>query len=71
MTKRYPDKDTRRERAYRRLGTRNPVCIGCGFAGQPEQMELAHIAPRGFHDNVGVLCRNCHGLQSDAEKDYP
>lgn len=71
MTKRYPDKETRREQAYRRLDTRDPVCAICGYAGHPAAMELAHIAPREFHGDKVPLCANCHRELSDAEKDYP
>jgi len=71
MTNKYEDSDTRLEKAYGRLGTRNPTCVGCEFDGSPFALELAHIAPREFHDDVGILCSNCHRVQSDSEKDYP
>lgn len=71
MTNKYEDSDTRLEKAYRRLGTSNPICVGCGFCGSPYALELAHIAPREFHDGVAILCSNCHRAQSDSEKDYP
>ncbi len=64
------DRAGRLERVFRRLGTRNPVCIGCGYSKSPFALELAHIAPKKFHDDVAILCRNCHREQSDAEKDF-
>lgn len=63
-------KEDRREKDYRRLRTRTPMCLSCGYSKHPAAMELAHIAPRGFHDDGGVLCSNCHREMSDTEKDY-
>lgn len=62
--------DERRERDYRRLRTRNPICLSCGYSNHPAAMELSHIAPRKFHDDGGVLCSNCHREMSDSEKDF-
>ena len=59
----------RREADYRRLRTRTPICLSCGYSDHPAAMEFAHIAPRKFHDDGGVLCSNCHREQSDQEKD--
>ncbi len=61
--------ELRRESDYKRLRTRNPVCLSCGYSNHPAVMELAHIAPRQFHDDGGVLCSNCHREMSDTEKD--
>lgn len=63
--------EMRRERDYRRLRTRNPICLHCGYHNHPAAMELAHIAPHKFHDDAGVLCSNCHREVSDPEKDLP
>ncbi|WP_417494471.1 hypothetical protein [Maricaulis sp.] len=60
----------RREADYKRLRTRNPICLSCGYSDHPAAMEFAHIAPRRFHDDGGVLCANCHREESDKEKDY-
>lgn len=62
--------DERREKDYRRLRTRNPICLSCGYTNHSAAMELAHIAPKRFHDDGGVLCSNCHREMSDTEKDY-
>jgi len=70
MTNNYHDEETRREKDYQRLRTRNPICVGCGYSDHPAALELAHIAPRKFHDDGVVLCSNCHRVQSDTEKDY-
>ena len=63
------DADIRREKDYRRLRTRTPICLSCGYSKSSSALELAHIAPREFHDDAGVLCSNCHREMSDAEKD--
>jgi hypothetical protein len=60
----------RREADFRRLRTRTPVCLSCGYSDHPAALEFAHIAPRKFHDDGGVLCSNCHREQSDQEKDF-
>lgn len=63
------DADIRREKDFRRLRTRTPICLSCGYCKSSSAMELAHIAPREFHDDGGVLCSNCHREVSDPEKD--
>jgi len=70
MTNKYQDEETRREKDFRRLRTRNPICLGCGYSEHPAALELAHIAPRKFDDDAIVLCSNCHRAQSDTEKDF-
>ena len=62
--------ESRREKDYKRLRTRNPICLACDYMKHPAAMELAHIAPRQFHDDGGVLCSNCHREMSDTEKDF-
>ncbi|RAN41000.1 hypothetical protein [Hyphomonas sp. GM-8P] len=71
MTEILTPEELRREKDYRRLGTRNPICLHCSYSNHPAAMELAHIAPRKFHDDAGVLCSNCHREMSDPEKDHP
>ena len=70
MTQTAPDIETRREKDYRRLRTRDPICVGCGYSRHPAAMELAHITRKKFHDDAAVLCSTCHREQSDSEKDY-
>ena len=68
--KTYPDKDTRLEQKYRKLGTREPICAGCGYRKSPYAFEHAHVVPRKYGDETVLLCRNCHREQSDGEKDH-
>lgn len=62
--------EKRREADYRRLRTRNPVCLTCGYMKHPAAMEFSHVAPRKFHDDGGVQCSNCHREVSDKEKEF-
>lgn len=68
MTKPYPDAETRLETAYKRLGTRNPSCAGCGET-DARCLELHHIAGQSQHDDLVPVCRNCHRKLSDAQYD--
>ncbi len=63
--------EERREQDCKRLRTRHPICIKCGYDKHPAALELAHMVPKSIHDDGGALCRNCHREESDAEKDYP
>lgn len=69
MSKKPPDADDRLEQQYRRLGTRNPVCLGCGELN-PFCLELHHLAGQKHHDHVGITCRNCHRKTTDQQHDH-
>lgn len=60
--------DARLERAYRRLGTRTPSCATCGET-YPHALELHHIGEQARHDDLSIICRNCHRKLSDAQVD--
>jgi hypothetical protein len=62
------DYEERLERQYRRLGTRNPVCVCCGEK-DPFCLELHHIAGRQNHDEVVIVCRNCHRKLTNEQHD--
>lgn len=59
--------EKRLERAYRRLGTRSPICVMCGEKS-PHVLERHHIAGRLFNETA-IICRNCHRKVSDPQKD--
>jgi hypothetical protein len=42
----------------------------CGF-DDPAALELHHIPGRAYGDQLVPVCRNCHRLLSDAQKDHP
>lgn len=64
-----PDtEEARLERAFRRLGTRHPSCVTCG-ENYPHALELHHIGEQAHHDDLSIVCRNCHRKLTDAQKD--
>lgn len=64
-----PDRDDRLEKQYRRLGTREPVCVGCGESN-PFCLELHHLAGQKHHGDTGIVCRNCHRKLTDKQHDH-
>ena len=67
MTMPTPE-ETRLERTYRRFGTRTPSCATCGET-YPHALELHHIGEQAHHDDLSIICRNCHRKLSDAQVD--
>lgn len=66
MTKPVDDED-RKQQQLRRLGTQNPSCVICGES-DPAVLEKHHIAGRKHHDDLAIVCRNCHGKLSDKQR---
>ena len=60
--------NARLERAYRRLGTRHPACVACGES-YAHALELHHIGEQAHHDDLSIVCRNCHRKLTDAQQD--
>ncbi len=69
MSKRRMDRDERLERQYQRLGTRKAICVGCGEE-DPFCMEKHHLAGRKRHDDVSIICRNCHRKLTNQQLDH-
>lgn len=63
-------RETRLQRAYERLGRRNPSCIFCG-EDDPRVLEKHHIAGRAYEEHTVIVCRNHHRKLSDLQKDHP
>ncbi len=63
-------RERRRQRALERLGTNTPRCPFCGI-DEPLVFELHHIAGRAHGDEALPVCRNCHRILSDWQKDHP
>ena len=70
MKPKYPDKESRKQKAFSRLGTRKPVCTGCGETDW-RCFEAHHIAGQSHHDDTALMCRNCHAKVTDSQKDHP
>ncbi len=69
MKNQHQNHEDRLEQQYRRLGTRQPVCVECAEA-DPFCLELHHIAGRKHHDDVSIVCRNCHRKLTDQQHDH-
>lgn len=66
----HGDAAARARRAYERLGTTEPACAVCGET-RPTILERHHIAGKDYDPETMILCRNHHGLITDAQKDFP
>lgn len=69
MNNKHLDKDDRREKHYRRLGTHQPRCVTCG-EDDPCCLEEHHLAGRSYHEATATVCRNCHRKLSDDQLDH-
>ena len=69
MTKPPRDHEDRLEQQYRRLGTRNPSCMCCNESN-PFCLELHHVAGRKHHEDMSIVCRNCHRKLTDQQLDH-
>ena len=69
MTEEERRYETRRQKAFDRLGTDRPMCACC-----PETdwrcMELHHLEGKDFGKTLIIVCRNCHRKLSDSQKDH-
>jgi hypothetical protein len=61
--------ETRRQKAFARLGTDHPMCACCAETNW-RCMELHHLEGKEFGKTLIVVCRNCHRKLSDAQKDH-
>jgi hypothetical protein len=70
MQKKELNRERRKQRACERLGTNEPRCPFCGVT-DPLVMELHHVGGRAFDDTLVPICRNCHRILTDWQKDHP
>lgn len=66
-------RERRKQRVLERLGTNAPRCPFCGI-DEPLVFELHHVAGRDFdklNETLVPVCRNCHRILSDRQKDHP
>lgn len=64
-----PDYEARKQRRLRRLGSNEPRCATCG-EDRDQTLELHHVAGQAHDETTIILCRNCHRVASDAQRDH-
>lgn len=64
------DPESRKSNALDRLGTEHPCCRICGNSDW-RCLELHHVAGRKYSDDLVIVCRNCHAILSDDQRDHP
>jgi hypothetical protein len=63
------DAEDRKQQRLRRLGTQNPICVGCGET-DPTVLEMHHVAGRKNSEDLSIVCANCHRKLSNAQRDH-
>jgi hypothetical protein len=63
-------KERRKQTRLEKLGTNNPICGACGHKAW-QALELHHVADHKRDEAKVILCRNCHRIVSDDQKDHP
>lgn len=63
-------REARKQRALERLGTSTPRCVVCGCTDW-RCLEAHHVGGRKFDSATVILCRNCHRIATDEQKDAP
>lgn len=63
------DREDRQENRFHRLGTREPVCLGCGESDSV-CLELHHVAGQKHYGDLAIVCRNCHRKLTDQQLDH-
>lgn len=69
MSETEMQRETRRQKAFDRLGTDSPTCVCCGETDW-RCMELHHLEGKDFGKTLVCVCRNCHRKLSDMQKDH-
>lgn len=64
------DHGDRLEQQFKRLGTRQPICVGCAES-DPFCLELHHVAGRKHHEQLSIVCANCHKKLSAKQLSHP
>lgn len=70
MNKADSVRESRKQRRLEMLGTNDPHCGECGES-RWQCLELHHVADYGRDTETVCVCRNCHRVLSDAQKDHP
>ncbi|MDE2166558.1 MAG: HNH endonuclease [Alphaproteobacteria bacterium] len=69
MSEAEMQQETRRQKAFERLGTDNPICVCCGETDW-RCMELHHVEGKDHGKTLVCVCRNCHRKLSHMQKDH-
>lgn len=64
------DKETRKQKRLERLGGNHPTCVICG-EDRWQCIEEHHISGRAHGDDLAKVCKNCHSILTDDQKDHP
>lgn len=64
------NQERRKQDALEKLGSSEPRCTHCGEDNW-RCLEQHHIAGRVYDESCVILCRNCHRMLSDAQRDHP
>ena len=64
------EKEKRRQVRLERLGMNDPRCGLCGETDD-RTFEAHHVSGQKYDDATVVICRNCHRMASDDQKDHP
>lgn len=70
MSETQMQRETRKQKALDRLGTDHPVCACCPMDDW-RCMELHHLEGQRYGKTLVILCRNCHRILTDDQKDDP
>lgn len=70
MSNEPTDYETRKQRRLRALGSNEPRCATCG-EDRWQALELHHVAGQAHDETTIILCRNCHRVMSDVQRDHP
>jgi len=62
--------ERRKQTRLHKLGTNRPTCPLCGET-RWQCFDSHHIAGRKFDPQEVPLCKNCHAICSDLQKDHP
>lgn len=70
MTAEELRRERRKQLRLEKLGTNHPRCGICGD-DRWQCIEAHHVAGQKHDGATALLCRNCHRVASDAQRDHP